>query len=266
MFQTLKVISLLSENSDSTCRQITQYLSKQLDIATDFIDNIDWREKHQLLDAQEVHLGWICGIDYVRKIDSKISPVDLVAAPVMKHPRYQQQPIYFSDVIVHRDSQYNAFEDLRGKSWGYNDVGSHSGYNLVQYHLAKLGETHGYFGKVIEAGTHLQAIEMVLEHRVDGAAIDSMVLDLELRTKPQLQSKLRVIENLGPSPIPPWVITRNVPSALRESIRQAFWNLHETPEGRSILEPEQMMKMVQVEDSNYDLIRDMKKVANQVVL
>ena len=266
MFQSLKVVSLLSEKSDNTCRQITQYLGKQLNIATDFVDNIDWRERRKLLEAEQVHLAWICGIDYVQKIDNELSPVDLVAAPVMKHPRYQQKPIYFSDVIVNSDRQYYTFADLRGLSWAYNEPGSHSGYNVVQYHLAKLGETQGYFGQVIEAGSHSQAVEMVLDHSVDGAAIDSMMLDLELRTKPQLQSKLRVIETLGPSPIPPWVITRNVPSALRESIRQAFWHMHKTSEGLRILAQEQIMKMAQVEDGNYDLIRDMKQVASGIVL
>ncbi|NER33982.1 MAG: PhnD/SsuA/transferrin family substrate-binding protein [Oscillatoria sp. SIO1A7] len=262
----IKVVSILSENSDENCRQITQYIGKQLGIATEFLDNIPWQERHNMLDAQEVQLGWVCGIDYVRKMDSKPPYVELVAAPVMENPRYRQKPIYFSDVIVRSDRQYYSFADLRGLSWAYNDPGSHSGYNVVQYHLAELGETQGYFGRLIQAGTHLQAIEMVLENRVDGAAIDSMVLDVELKTKPQLQSQLRVIETLGPSPIPPWVVTRNVPSTLREAIRKVFWHMHETVEGREILKQGQIMKMVRVEDFSYNLVRDMLRVADRVKL
>lgn len=266
MSQSIHVVSLLSEKANATGRKITQYLGEQLGISTEFVDRIPWSEQRKLLDTQQIHLGWICGIDYVRKIDSFPSSIELVAAPVMQHPRYKQQPIYFSDAIARSDSKYYSFADLRGSSWAYNEPGSHSGYNIVQYHLAKLGETQGYFGRVIEAGSHLQAIEMVLEQGADAAAIDSMVLDLELQTRPELRSKLRVIETLGPSPIPPWVVTTNLPVTLREDIRQVFWQMHETVEGRGILAQGQIMKMVRIEDFNYNPIREMVRISQHTIL
>ena len=57
----------------------------------------------------------------------------------MKHPRYGARPVYYSDVIVHADSSFRHFEDLRGGTWAYNEPGPHSGYNLVRYHLAMRG-------------------------------------------------------------------------------------------------------------------------------
>ncbi len=168
-------------------------------------------------------------------------------------------------MIVHRDSAYSSFADLRGVSWAYNEPHSQSGYNVTRYHLARLGESRGYFGRVVEAGSHLQALEMVLDHRVDATAIDSTVLELELKARPQLKTELRVIESLGPSPMPPWVVTMNVPPELREAIREVFWQMHETAEGRAILEQGQIKKMVRVEDRDYDPIREMARVADQVI-
>jgi len=264
MFPSIKVISIQSENAAYTCQQITRYLGDQLGIATEFVNDISWPERERLLDAGQVHVGWICGLPYVWKADRDPSPVELVAAPVMQQPRYQQRPVYFSDVIVHGDSEYYSFADLRGASWAYNEPHSQSGYNITRYHLARLGETKGYFGRVVQAGSHLRALEMVLDQRIDAAAIDSTVLDLELEARPQLKTHLRILESLGPSPIPPWVVAMTVPPELREAIRRVFWQMHNTPAGRTILEQGQIMKMVRVEDRDYDPIREMARAAGEV--
>jgi phosphonate transport system substrate-binding protein len=264
MFESIKVISIQSPNATTTCRQITQYLGDQLGMTTEFVDDIPWQERERLLDTGQVQLGWICGLPYVRKADRKPPSIELVAAPVMQHPRYQGRPVYFSDVIVRRDSEYHSFADLRGVSWAYNEPHSQSGYNITRYHLAGLGESQGYFGRVVEAGSHLRALEMVLDRRIEATAIDSTVLELEWQARPQLKTELRVIASLGPSPIPPWVVTMNVPPDLREAIRNVFWQMHDTAEGRAILERGQTKKMVRVEDRDYDPIREMACVADQV--
>lgn len=263
--QSIKVISIQSENAAGTCRQITRYLGEQLGLATEFINDIPWQEREYLLDTQQVQLGWICGLPYVSKADRKPAPVELVAAPVMQHPRYQQKPIYYSDVIVGRDSAYHRFSDLRGAVWAYNEPHSQSGYNIIRYHLARMGECNGYFGSVVEAGAHLQALEMVLEGRVDATAIDSTVLETELLLRPYLKNELRVIETLPPSPMPPWVVTTNVPPKLRAAIRQVFRQMHISAEGRAILAQGQLLKMAPVEDRDYDPIREMAREAGRVL-
>ena len=262
---SLKAISIQSENAAGMCRQITQYLGEQLGISIEFVNDIPWQEREHLLDTQQAQLGWICGLPYIWKADQEPSSIELVAAPVMRHPRYQQRPIYYSDVIVNRDSDYYNFANLRGASWAYNEPHSQSGYNITRYHLAMQGEYKGYFGRVVEAGSHLQALEMVLERRIDATALDSTVFEMELETRPHLRTQVRAIETFRPSPMPPWVVTTNVPLALREAIRRAFWNMHKTVEGRNILGRGQIQKMARVEDQDYDPIREMTRMADQVV-
>jgi phosphonate transport system substrate-binding protein len=265
MLPSLKVISIQSESAAPTCREITRYLGEQLGLPTEFVNDISWSEREQMLDTGQAHLGWICGLPYVWKADRRPAAIELVAAPVMQHPRYRRQPIYFSDVIVHRDSPYHRFADLRGASWAYNEPNSQSGYNITRSHLARLGEMSGYFGRVAAAGAHLRAIDMVLARSIDASAIDSTVLEDELQVRPRLKTELRIIDTLGPSPIPPWVVAKNVPPALREAIRQVFCQMHTTPAGQSILAGGRMMKLVPVQDRDYDPIRDMARLAEQVI-
>ena len=104
--------------------------------------------------------------------------MELLAVPVPAGPRYHGRPIYFSDVIVRKQSPFQTFADLRGAAWAYNEPRTlHSGYNVVRAYLAELGERDGYFGGVVESGAHQPSIEMIVDGRADCSAIDSTVLE-----------------------------------------------------------------------------------------
>lgn len=264
--EAIKTTSLQAENANFICKAITDYIGKKLAVPAEFIDYVPWQERKRRLDAGEIHLSWLCGLPYVREADQVNPNIELLVAPVMRHKRYQKRPIYFSDVVVHRDSDFHTFADLRGGSWAYNEPNSHSGYNLTGYHLAKLGEGSDYFSKIVEAGAHQTALEMVLNRQIDGSAIDSTVLEQELARSASLKDQLRIIEVFGPSPIPPWVILRSVPSELRYALRQVFLQMHQDSEGQAILKTGHMERFVPVADQDYDPIRHMAQRAESVKL
>ena len=107
-----------------------------------------------MLDAGEIEVAWICGLPYVRRADRPGCAVELLAAPVMQAPRYQDRPVYFSDVLVRRESAYQNFSDLRGARWAYNEPNSQSGYHITCYTLAQLHTDGRFFGHAIQAGSH----------------------------------------------------------------------------------------------------------------
>jgi phosphonate transport system substrate-binding protein len=211
----------------------------------------------------EIDVGFICGLPYVQLARQTPAPVEVLAAPVLSGDRYAGRPIYFSDVIVHRDSPVRTFADLRGRSWAYNDVDSHSGYNLTRHHLVTMGETRGFFGCVVEAGFHQHALRMVAVGEVDAAAIDSQVLAIELRDDPGLASELRVIEVLGPSTIQPVVAARHLPVDVKVALRTALLRMGDDPAGRAALAKGFVERFVPVTDGDYDDIRMMLVAAEQ---
>jgi phosphonate transport system substrate-binding protein len=91
----------------------------------------------------------------------------------MAAPRYEDRPIYFTDVVVRHDRPWQSFADLRGRSYAFNHPGSHSGYNVPRDHLLRLGETRGYFGRTVASGSHPTSIRMVEAGEVDASGIDS---------------------------------------------------------------------------------------------
>jgi phosphonate transport system substrate-binding protein len=184
-----------------------------------------------------------------------------IAAPVLQGERYGGRPIYFSDVIVRRDSPLTSFAGLRGASWAYNEPSSHSGYGITRYTLVTMGETGGFFGRVVEAGSHQNAIRMVAEGEVDASAIDSQVLAIELRDHPELAGELRVIDSLGPSTIQPVVASLHVSAADREAAREALLAIGDDPRERKALDRGFIERFVAVGSAEYDDIRCMVKAA-----
>jgi phosphonate transport system substrate-binding protein len=158
-------------------------------------------------------------------------------------------------VVVRRDSRFRTFADLRGARYAYNDGGSNSGYVVPRDHLLRLGETAGYFGAVEASGSHQQSIRLVLDGAVDASGIDSTVLELETRLRPEIGPMLRVVEAIGPGPIPPVVVSRAVPAATRDRLRAAFLAMHEDAEGRAVLAEGLLACFVPVADADYDPIR-----------
>lgn len=260
----LKFTSIQAPNADAVCALIAGYVGDCLDVPTIFVNDIPWPEREHRLDRGEIHIGWICGLPYVWKVDRPDPQIELLAVSVMQPPRYQDQPLYFSDVVVRRDSPYQTFADLRGTTWAYNEPHSQSGYNITRFHLAELGETSGFFGRVMASGAHQTSLQMILEGEIDASAIDSTVLETELQRYPAVAEKIRIIDTLGPSPIPPWVIGKQLPEDLRANIRQIFLQMHQNLRGQSILAQGNMARFAQVKDEFYDSIRDMEKMVNQV--
>jgi phosphonate transport system substrate-binding protein len=205
----------------------------------------------------EADFAFLCGLPYVRLRREAHPPVSLVAAPVLEGARYEGRPIYFSDVIVPADSPVSAFEELRGRSWACNGFDSHSGALVVLYHLLQMGEDGGFFGRVEVSGSHQQSIRHVAAGEVDGSAIDSQVLAVELRNNPELADRIRVVASLGPSTNMPLVACAATCESLREEVGEVITGLGSEEADRGGLAPGLFSGFVPIDDSAYDDIRRM---------
>lgn len=255
----LRFATFLAPNMYKVYQYIVRTIGRQLGLETELYVGSVYEEL-----AGPVDGAFLCGLPYVELQRRSEPPVELLAAPVLQGSRYASQPIYFSDVIVHRDSPFQTFADLRGHAWSYNEPNSHSGHGLVRYHLARLGQTlHGYFGKVIEAGFHEQSLRLVAGGEVAASAIDSQVLAVAMRDEPALAASLRVIDVLGPSTIQPVVASRRLPAALKAELRQVLVELARDAEGVRQLAHGFIDRFVPIEDCAYDDIRRMQEIARQ---
>jgi phosphonate transport system substrate-binding protein len=217
--KTLKLASCMAENTEVLCLAVAEYICLKCEIPAQYVSGIPWQERERLFDRGDIEILWLCGLPYVHKADLAESSMEILAVPVPAGERYGARPVYFSDVIVRTSSRFQSFIDLRGASWAYNEPRSHSGFNVVRAYLSELGENSGFFSASHPSGAHSASIEMILRREVDGAAIDSTVLEWNAAQYKGLMDQIRVIDTLGPSPMPPWVISKRVPASLRAELR-----------------------------------------------
>jgi phosphonate transport system substrate-binding protein len=249
----LRFATFLAPNMAPVYRLLTDRIGQRLGRPVELVVGCSFDQFEQ----GEADLGVICGLPYVWLAARRPPPVEPLAAPVLAGTRYGGRPVYYSDVIVGRDSSISCLEELEGRSWAYNEPASHSGYTVTLYSLVRLGARPGFLGPVVEAGFHQRAIRLVQAGTVDAAAIDSQVLAIELRDHPGLGAGLRVIGAFGPSTIQPVVAASRLPGPLKEQVRDLLVGLGDDPSARPVLDYGLIERFIPIGDAAYDDIRAM---------
>ncbi len=203
---------------ESVAAYLERVLAQEATVLQSFCDPL----QDPLLCQDQLDLTFICGLPFSRYQQRVPNQLQAIAAPVMAAARYQGRPIYFSDVIVAASSNLNSFADLAGKTFCYNDSGSNSGYHLINFRNRQAGYPVNFFGNSLCSGCHQASIRWVIDGRTDCAAIDSTVLEQELGDFPELVSKLRVVESIGPCAIPPIAASQRLGANLIGQIQLAL--------------------------------------------
>jgi len=204
--------------------------------------------------ADEADVAFMCAPSFVWLRELRPPPVELLGvSPVFDDERNLGRPVYFCDVVVRNGSPIQAFSDLEGGSWTYNDASSLSGYYSLFNKLAASGADESFFDSISCSGSHLNSIESVLRGEADAAAIDSNVLRIRLREVPQLRESLRVIESWGPFPIQPLVVSSALHEELKERLRAAFLATEYDQRTRHILKRFGLSRFVALGQEDYSL-------------
>ncbi|MBI5848911.1 MAG: phosphate/phosphite/phosphonate ABC transporter substrate-binding protein [Nitrospirae bacterium] len=233
-------------------RQFLDYIGEKMEKPVEFVDREDYAEINKLVATGQVDLAFVCGGPYVD--GKKEFDMELLAAPVA-----YGETVYYSYIIVNRNSPFQQLNDLRGKRFAFTDPLSNSGKLVPTYMLAKMQETpDSFFGKYSYLGSHDKAIQAVAEGVVDGAAVDSLIWEYANRTSPKFTSKTRIILKSPPYGIPPVVVPKGLNAGLKEQLRKIFLESHTDPKGAEILRKMHIDRFVTIEDKAYDSIREMK--------
>jgi phosphonate transport system substrate-binding protein len=135
---------------------------------------------------------------------------------------------YYSVIYVKADSPYRKIEDLKGKTIGFVDPNSTSGYNAPRFYLHKIGiDVDGFFGKSIITGSHENGIIALAKGTVDCAA-DGWNADNDsnltrMATKGMAKKEdFRIVFKSALLPGSPYAYLSDLPDELKKSILTAF--------------------------------------------
>lgn len=248
----LQVVSYLSPNWFGFYEAVLAYLNRVLGVKTQLKQGECDPLEDPILIQDKLDLAFICGLPLIRYCQIVLDQLQPLVAPVMEAPRYQNSPVYFTDVIVNAASYLFSFDDLAGKRFCYNDPGSNSGYNLLRHRLFQGENPKPFFGKVIQSGSHQRSIRWVVDGLADCAGIDSVVLEQELRDYPDLSRHLRVVETIGPCAMPPLVAAQHLSTSLIQQIKIAL--LHPDSELQTAMAQMGVKRFATVNLSEYKAI------------
>jgi hypothetical protein len=210
---------------------------------------------------------FMCGLPFSR---TEPRPV-LVAAPVPSPPEFAGRARYWSDFVVHVDSDFRTIDDTFGKRIAFTVPDSQSGCVAALTYLmstvavtpaggftpptgpaATDGDASLYREIIAPTVTPLGALTAVVQGAADVAPIDSYALRLLQRYRPELTCQVRIVGQTSPTPIPPLVASNSGVDALRS----AFLEAHRDAAMRSLMDKLLLQRFTLPDPASYAVLRD----------
>lgn len=201
-----------------------------------FLESEDWTVITDRVRQGRVPVVALCGLLY-KALRAAGCPLQAVAAPILDQPRYSR-PLYWSEVLVRADSDYQDVQHLRGKTWLFNETDSCSGYRCFVAELAKLGMDASFLGESVATGSHAASLQRLAAGEGDYSVIDSTVFDY---LPAEEKARFRVLHSVGPMPTP---LVACLPGY--EQHARALLSLKELPHP--------FAGFVEVTDADYDVL------------
>lgn len=232
-------------------RRLLDYIGEKMGRPVKFVGREKYAEVNELLKTGSLDIAFVCSGPYVEGRDE--FGLQLLAIPVA-----YGETVYYSYIIVQKDSPIKTFEGLRGKTFAFADPDSNTGKLVPTYMLARMGETpDSFFREYVYTYAHDKSIKEVANKMVDGAAVDSLVWNYLNKTDPEYTSRTSIILKSPPYGIPPVVVRPGLDAATKTTIREIFLGLHKDEKGKEILKGMMIDRFVEGNNASYKSIGDM---------
>ncbi|UWQ42270.1 phosphonate ABC transporter substrate-binding protein [Leisingera aquaemixtae] len=147
---------------------LREYAEKELGVETKLFAPADYNGVIQGLLGGTIDMAWLGASGYAKTYLSDPEAVEPVLVKVNSDGGYG----YYSVGFARKDSGVTSLEDLKGKTFGFGDPNSTSGYLIPSIEIPnKINasmQSGDYFGEVKFTGGHEQTIVAVANGDVDG--------------------------------------------------------------------------------------------------
>lgn len=233
-------------------QELFEYISERTGRPVKLVQRETYQEMNDMIENRSIDAAFVCTGAYIEGHDT--FGMELLVAPLA-----YGEPYYYSYIIVSKDSTFDSLEDLRGKKFAFTDPLSNTGKLSPTYMLALIDETpDSFFSRYIYTGSHDNSIEAVARNLVDGASVDSLIWDYSDEMNPEYTSKTKIIIKSEPYGIPPVVVHPDIEPELRNELKNILLTMHKDPKGAEILKNIKIDRFVEIDDSEYDYVRNMR--------
>lgn len=204
--------------------------------------------------TNQAAIGFVGGFGYVEAREKY--GVRLIARTYGQN----KQESYYSMIIARKDSGLNSLQDLRGKSFVFNDPKSTSGFLFPMVGLQKAGVRIEDFSEVRHVTRHANSLLAVYNNRVDAGAISSTArekVDIDL-------SKLKVLWKSGPIFRGPWIASKDLPDEQYQRIQSALLRISNDKDAPRIFGELGTKGFIRGTDGDYDNIREVRRLKQEL--
>jgi phosphonate transport system substrate-binding protein len=215
------------------------HLTKALGIPVKLYESSDYNGVIQAISSGQVDVAQMAGGGYAN-VDAQVG--DKVA-PILTPRQAEGETGYYSALVVRADSPVKSLADMKGRSLGYVDYNSTSGYLFPRAKMRQQGiDPDTFFGQTSFAGAHTQAVMALANHQFEGAILQASGGDPQNGfTRGPLQTMarkglidlkdFRIVWTAGPIPSEATVVRTDRPQAMIDAIRGALGALpYDEPE------------------------------------
>jgi phosphonate transport system substrate-binding protein len=144
------------------------YLGKATGLPVKLFESSDYNGSIQALSSGQVDMAQIAGGGYAN-VDAQVGEL---VAPILTVRQAEGDMGYHSALIVRKESPVRALSDMKGRSLGYVDFNSTSGYLFPRAKMREQGiDPDTFFGKTAFAGGHTQAVMALENGQFDGTIV-----------------------------------------------------------------------------------------------
>lgn len=234
-------------------KALLDYIGDRLEMKVNFIEKESYAEVNSLLEEDKIDVAFVCGGPYIDGHDK--FGLQLLAAP-----QVAGETVYYSYIIVRKDSNINKFEESRGKTFCFVDPISNSGKIYPTYLLKQMNETpETFFREYMYSYAHDTSIRAVAEGIVDAAAVDSLIWNYMEKNNSPFTKLTRIIKVSAAYGIPPVVVRPTKAPDFKDKLKKVLLDMHLDEQGKEILKKMEIDKFVEIDDSNYDSIRKIRQ-------
>ena len=239
-------------NLKTTHQPLADYLAGHLRVEVEMQVAESYDEVGQQLGRGEVDLAEFSPFAYVRAIAANpgLLPIaDSISEGSATSGAY---------VVVRAESALHTLEDLRGKSLGFVDPASTSGYLLPMRMFKERGiDPATYFSLVEFTGNHEALLLSVLEGRIDSGATYQGAMPALQRSKGIDPLSFRIIAKTGRSPHDVFCVRPGLPAEVTAELERLLLSVSSaTPDGRRILAPMAVNGFTPHDEHRYDEVRE----------
>ena len=221
-----------------------------------FIKVTDYNAAVEAMRAGRADIAWYGGQTYIDA--ARIADADAFAAGVRPG---EKNPGYYTYFVVKKNSDIKKFSEVKGKILSLNHIGSTSGDLIPQVELSKINlsiKNKNDFKNVFYAGSHDACLLTVINNQADVCGMSSLNYEARLGDGTFKENQVRIIHKSDLVPPAPLAYSKKIPLEDRKKIKQAVLEAHKYGEIGGY--GGKMSHYVSVEDSDYDVLRNVEKL------